>query len=84
MSKLDWEKWNKISQIGLPVFTILGFLLTALKMPQYGLISSLISQMFWLPSSYRAWKHAGQIGIFITTLVITTIVVSGVINYWIL
>jgi hypothetical protein len=84
MKGMDWERWNKVSQVGLPFFTATGFLLTALKLPQYGLISSLVSQMFWIPSSYRAWKQAGQIGIFVATLIIGTIILAGVINYWIL
>ena len=75
---------NTLAQIGLVIFSILGFLLTSLKLPQYGLISALISEIFWLYSSYKAWKEANQIGIFITTIVITFIVLFGVINYWIL
>jgi len=69
-------------QVGLLAFTILGFALTAVKLPQYGLISSLISQIFWWYASYKAWKEAKQIGIFINTLVITGIVIYGIINYW--
>ena len=75
---------NNLVQVGLIVFTMLGFLLTSLKLPQYGLISALISEIFWLYSSYKAWKDAGQIGIFITTILVTLIVLFGVINYWIL
>ena len=75
---------NNFIQVGLVSFSILGFLLTALKLPQYGLISALISEIFWLYSSYKAWKNAGQIGIFITTIIVTLIVFFGVINYWIL
>ncbi len=32
--------------------------------------------------SYRAWREANQIGIFISTLCITLILVYGVTNYW--
>src|SRR3989338_7843252 len=49
---------NNIAQVGLVSFTILGFLLTSLKLPQYGLISALISEIFWLYSFYKAWKNA--------------------------
>lgn len=73
---------DKATQILLPFFTIMGFLLTALKKPQFGLIFSLISEVFWLYASWQAWKKAKQIGIFITTLFITAIVLFGVINYW--
>lgn len=76
--------FNTLTQICLPLFTILGFLLTALKYPQYGLAVNLFAQIFWLYSSYKAWKEAGQIGIFITTLVILVILIGGVINYWFL
>ena len=73
---------NSLVQIGLTVFTLLGFLLVALKLPQYGVISSLISQIFWLYSSYQAWRQAAQIGIFIVSIVATIIFMIGVVNYW--
>lgn len=75
---------NSVFQFCLVLFTVLGFLLTSLKLPQYGLIASLVSQIFWLYSSYKAWKEANQIGIFINTVFITLIVMYGIINYWIL
>lgn len=71
-------------QIGLVGFTMLGFLLTALKYPQYGLISNLTSEIFWFYSAYRAWKEANQIGILITTAFVTVILIGGVVNYWLL
>lgn len=71
-------------QVGLVGFTALGFLLSALKLPQYGLTANLISEIFWIYSSYKAWKEANQIGIFITTIIITCILIGGVINYWFL
>lgn len=40
-------KFNTLTQIFLPLFTILGFLLTSLKLPQYGLVASLVSQVFF-------------------------------------
>ncbi len=76
--------FNSVAQTCLVVFTILGFLLTSLKLPQYGLIAALISQIFWLYSSYRAWREADQIGIFITTIFIIITIVYGLINYWLL
>lgn len=75
---------NKLMQLGLLVFTIAGFLLTAFKLPQYGLVSNLIAEVFWLYSSYRAWKEADQIGMFIATLVISAILIGGIVNYWFL
>jgi hypothetical protein len=60
-------------QIGLVVCTGLGFLLTSVKLPHYGVIANLIGQVFWLYSSYRAWREADQIGIFISTICITLI-----------
>lgn len=76
--------FNTIVQIFLTVFTVLGFLLTSFKYPQYGLIAALISQAFWLNSSYKAWREADQIGIFITTIFITITIIFGIINYWVL
>lgn len=75
---------NNLIQIGLVFFTILGFLFTSLKLPAYGLIFNLIAQFFWINSSYKAWKNANQIGIFINTIIITLIVTWGIINYWFL
>lgn len=75
---------NNFAQVGLIVFTMLGFLLTSLKLPAYGLIFNLISQVFWIYSSYKAWKNANQIGIFINTIFITLIILWGIVNYWIL
>ena len=74
--------FNNIAQVCLVVFTVLGFLFTSLKMPQYGLAFNLISEVFWLYSSYKAWKKADQIGMFINTIIITAIIGFGVINYW--
>ena len=73
---------NIVMQIGLVVCTGLGFLLTSLKLPHYGVIANLIGQVFWLYSSYRAWREADQIGIFILTICITLILLYGVANYW--
>ena len=73
---------NNFMQVGLVGFTILGFLLTSLKLPEYGLIASLISEVFWLYSTYKAWKEANQVGMFINTLIVTAILIFGVINYW--
>lgn len=84
MNKKNEAVFDKLTQFLLPTFTILGFLLTSLKRPDLGLVSNLIAQVFWLYSSWIAWKKAKQFGIFITTLVITVILIFGVANYWIL
>lgn len=73
---------NILMQIGLVAFTGLGFLLTSLKLPQYGVVANLVGQVFWLYSSYRAWREADQVGIFITTIGVTLILLYGVANYW--
>ena len=75
---------NSIMQVCLVLFTSLGFLLTGLKLPQYGLIANLVGEIFWLYSSYKAWKKADQVGMFINSIIITTILLAGVINYWLL
>lgn len=74
--------FNKATQIALPLLTTLGFLFTSIKRPDVGLSFNLVAQIFWLYSGYQAWKKANQIGIFITSLIITLIVSYGVINYW--
>lgn len=74
--------FNFLMQVGLMGFTLMGFLLIALKLPQYGLILNLISQIFWFYSSYKAWREAHQIGILVITVITTFIYVYGIINYW--
>jgi len=74
--------FNMLMQVGLIGFTAAGFLLTSLKLPQYGLIANLAGQVFWLYSSYRAWRAADQIGMFIVSVCITFILMFGVVNYW--
>ena len=76
--------FNQVTQVSLPTFTILGFLFISLKKPEFGLVFNLIAQIFWLYSSWKAWRKAGQIGIFVTTIVLTCIVLYGIVNYWIL
>lgn len=75
---------QKSTQILLPGLTILGFLLTSLKMPQYGIVINLVAQIFWIYAGWQAWKKASQIGIFINSVIVTVIIVVGVINYWLL
>lgn len=75
---------NNIVQVCLVFFTVVGYLLTSLKFPQYGLIFALISQAFWLYSSYKAWKESNQIGIFITTIFMIFVISFGIVNYWFL
>ncbi len=77
------DLFDRITQVMLPALTIVGFLLTSLKKPEYGLLFNLGSQVFWLYASWQAWRKAGQIGIFITTLIILSVVVFGVFNYWV-
>lgn len=74
--------FDNLTQFLLPAFTIAGFAFTSIKRPELGLIFSFLSQVFWLYSGWQAWKKAGQIGIFITSLIITGVVAFGIINYW--
>jgi hypothetical protein len=74
---------DSLSQIAIPIFTVLGYLLTSIKHPEWGLIASLISQPFWFHSSYKAYKEAGQVGILITSIILSLIILGGVINYWV-
>jgi hypothetical protein len=74
--------FDRLTQIFLPLLTILGFAFTAFKRPEIGLVFNLLAQIFWLYSAWQAWKKAKQIGIFLTTLAIGAITLYGVINYW--
>jgi hypothetical protein len=75
--------FNNLIQVCVVFFTILGFLLIALKLPGWGLLSNLASQPFWFYSSYKSWKNADQIGAFLNTLIITAVLLFGVLNYWV-
>lgn len=76
--------FHNFMQVGLIFFSISGFLLMSMKLPQYGLVLSFVAQIFWLYSSHKAWKQAGQSGIFINTIIVTMIFGYGVVNYWFL
>ncbi len=82
MKKGKSRLFDQVTQVLLPGLTITAFALTALKKPELGLIVNLASQIFWLYSGWQAWKKAGQIGIFATSVVITLIVSYGIVNYW--
>lgn len=75
--------FDSLTQVLLPTLTILGFLFTSLKSPQVGLIFNLTSEIFWLYAAWQAWKKANQVGILITTIIITLILLFGVFNYWV-
>lgn len=73
---------NTASQVAIPVFTLSSQALFALKSPEWGLVVSLVAQPFWLYSTWKSYKEAGQIGILINTVFFTIITAGGVINYW--
>jgi len=75
--------FNILSQFLLPTFTLGAQLAVALKFPQIGLRLNLLAQPFWLYSSWRAFKQAGQIGMLVNTIAFTLITAFGIINYWI-
>jgi hypothetical protein len=76
------QKFDKATQILLPTLTIVGFLLISLKKPQFGLPIATVAQIFWLYSGYQSWKKAGQIGIFITAIILLFVYIIGIVNYW--
>jgi len=75
------QKFDKATQILLPTLTIIGFLLTALKHPQVGFSINTVAQIFWLYSGYQSWKKAGQIGIFITAIILLFVYIIGIISW---
>lgn len=84
IAKKASKDFDMLTQFALPGFTILAYLLIALKHPNLGMMMSLSAQPFWLYSTWKAYKRVGQIGMFITSIVITIILIIGVINYWFL
>ncbi len=76
--------FDKATQVLLPTLTVGGLLLVSLKHPAYGLSVTLLAQIFWFYAAWKAWKEAGQIGIFITTVAMTIVTIVGLVNYWLL
>ncbi|PLX21056.1 hypothetical protein C0584_04715 [Candidatus Parcubacteria bacterium] len=75
--------FDRSSQIAIPLFTLSGILAISLKHPALGLVLNLTAQPFWIYSTWKSYKKAGQIGMFINTIVMTLITVFGVLNYWV-
>jgi hypothetical protein len=73
---------NVFAQFAIPILTISAQAVTALKYPEWGLIINMLAQPFWLYSSWKAYKEAKQVGIFITTIVLTVVIGLGILNYW--
>ncbi|EKE19256.1 MAG: hypothetical protein ACD_9C00071G0003 [uncultured bacterium] len=75
---------DQITQFAIPILTITSQILMAAKFPQWGLILTLMAQPFWLYSTWKSYKKAGQIGILINTILYTLVTAAGVVNYWLL
>ncbi len=78
------KEFNKTIQVLLPLCAILGWLLTSLKHPEFGLIAAFTAQLLWLHVTYQGWKKANQPGGFFTTLLEISIISFGIMNYWLL
>ncbi len=78
----DNNLFNTIVQIAIPVLTISVQIAIAMKLPQWGLVINMIAQPFWIYSAWKAYKQAGQIGLLITTILVTIVIALGLINYW--
>lgn len=76
--------FDKATQIAIPTLTTGSQILISLKYPQWGLIVLILAQPFWLYSTWKSYKQADQIGIFVNTVIYTVITIFGIINYWIL
>ena len=78
------KAFNFTAQFAIPFLTVSTYVAIALKLPQWGLIINLIAQPFWLYSAYKGYKKAGQLGLFITIIIVTMVIIFGIINYWFL
>ncbi|HBU07388.1 MAG TPA: hypothetical protein DEB09_04890 [Candidatus Magasanikbacteria bacterium] len=76
--------FNNLTQFALPSLTVGAQIATSLKFPEWGLILNLSVQPFWLYSAWKAYKNAGQIGILITSIIMSIVISLGIINYWLL
>jgi len=75
---------NNFTQFALPFLTISAQVAIAIKHPEWGLIINLAAEPFWFYSAWKSYKEAGQIGILITTMIITVVLIMGILNYWVL
>ncbi|MFA6016699.1 MAG: hypothetical protein WC744_01270 [Patescibacteria group bacterium] len=80
--KKNKNLFNTITQVAIPILTVGTQIAIALKYPQWSLVINLIAQPFWLYSSWKAYKKAGQIGLLITTILVTIVILFGIINYF--
>ena len=80
---MDNKIIDRTSQIAIPSFTILGFLLISMQRPDLGLIFNMIAQPFWFYSTWKSYKEAGQYGLLLTTIIMTFIIGYGLFNYWV-
>ena len=80
--KKDNNLFNTVTQIAIPVLTVGTQIAIALKYPRWGLVVNLIAQPFLLYSAWKAYKKAGQIGLLITTVLVTVVIILGIINYF--
>lgn len=78
------KQLDSISQFAIPSLTIGAQVATSLKYPEWGLVINLMAQPFWLYSTWKSYKQAGQIGILITTIIFMIVTTIGIINYWLL
>jgi len=76
--------FNLATQFAIPGLTVASQVAISLKYPQYGLIIALVAQPFWLYASLKSFRKAGQVGILITSIICTILIIAGIINYWFL
>lgn len=76
--------FNSLTQIAIPILTISVQVAIAMKLPQWGLVINMIAQPFWIYSAWKAYKQAGQIGLLITTILVTLVIGFGLVNYWLI
>lgn len=82
---MEKEKaFNYTTQFAIPFLVVTSMVLVSLKIPQWGLMVNLAAQPFWLYSSWKAYKKAGQVGLLVTTIIMIVVLSFGVINYWVL
>lgn len=77
------KMFDTITQIAIPVLTIGAQIIIAFKLPQWALFVMLVAQPFWLYSTWKAYKKAGQIGMFINTVIFSMVTIFGIVNYWV-
>ena len=70
-------------QVGLIALTLIGTMLIALELPEYGIVIQWVAQIFWLYNTYIIYRDDNtQWGMFVLSIIMALVIWYGILNYW--